>query len=188
MASDINDAYWRAGLRLFGDDDHDDASPIHGVSTLFGDWSTPIETPALSKDIAVQFYDGPTGLGGLDAVLCQLVLHVLSLDQSRYLLTRLAKCTKAGGILVGSCVGAHIAGSWARTPDGRAPRWLFSPAELRQELMDAGWGEVSVIEAPRDETDPAWKAINNRLANLGRAKNTPQRGFIRLQFYAVAPA
>ena len=89
---------------------------------------------------------------------------------------------KAGGLLVGSCVGAHVAGEWARTPDGSAPRWLFAAEDLRKELVDAGWTEVSVVEAPRDGGGV------DRLANLNHPKSTADRGIVRLLFFAVAPA
>ena len=137
--ADVTRAYWDAGLAVFGDT-ASDASPLQSIASAFGDWAAP-EAPA---DIAAPF------VGTLDAALCMLVLHVLSADQQRDMLARLARCARPGGLLLGACVGTRSrARAWRATPDGRAARWLNNKETLAEALRAAGWdGEVEVTEAP----------------------------------------
>jgi hypothetical protein len=137
------------------------------VRTAFGDWAAPQGAPG---DVAAAM------AASLDGSLCMFVLHVLSLQQSQQLLARLARCTKPGGLLLGAAVGASVAGEWARTPDGTAPRWLHSEASLREALVAAGWDDnVCVEAAPAGE----WGAGAGPPAGMANEQNMR-----RLQFSA----
>jgi SAM-dependent methyltransferase len=170
VASDVHDAYWRAGLRLFGDDDSTARASglLAAVRPAFGDWAAPLDA---ADDVAA-------GLeGALDGALLMFVLHVLSREQCDRLLARLARCAKPGGVLLGAAVGAATAGEWALTPDGAAPRWLHSEASLAEALAAAGWdGAVSVVAAPPGEWEegPAPPAAHPHMAHV-----------LRLQFSAA---
>jgi SAM-dependent methyltransferase len=173
VAADVHDAYWRAGLRLFGDIDNSAAGAaasgrLAAVRPAFGDWAAPLDA---ADDVAA-------GLeGALDGALLMFVLHVLSRLQCDRLLARLARCAKPGGVLLGAAVGAATAGEWALTPDGAAPRWLHSEASLAEALTAAGWdGAVSVVAAPPGEWEegPAPPVAHPSMAHV-----------LRLQFSAA---
>eukprot|EP00667_Euglena_gracilis_P009142 EG_transcript_9282 len=141
-ATDLHGRYWAGGLRLFMDDvPRPTGHHVAGVATVFGDWTTD---PAVA-DIAA-------GLEGrFDAVLCMMVLHVLSAVQVERLLARLARVLKPGGVLFGSAIGAATPGEWGPTPDGSGQRWLHNPQSLTDTLRASGFaGAVSVAEVPRE--------------------------------------
>ena len=144
--ADVTREYWDAGLAVFGDA-VSNASPLHRVDAAFGDWAAP---PA--SEIAAPL------VGTLDVVLCMLVLHVLSAEQQRDMLARLARCARPGGLLLGACVGTRSrACAWGVTPDGKATRWLHTKETLAETLRAAGWdGEVKVMEAPAN----AWPTMS----------------------------
>ena len=79
-----------------------------------------------------------------------LILHVLSLEQQRAMLARLAACARPGATLLGLCAGSEgIASEWVPTPDGSGRRFLHNADTLTAELIAAGWSEdVEVIIAP----------------------------------------
>ena len=134
---DITSVYWRAGELIFDGVVEGLPPPIAASpSLLVGDWAVPVDTaPACS---AAPYF------GSLNAALCMFVLHVLSREQSAALLRTLAACLRPGGLLLGSAVGAAVAGAWALTPDGTQSRWLHSAESLTAELAAAGFTDVVV--------------------------------------------
>jgi hypothetical protein len=104
VVSDLVDGYWRAGIELFGPAGSGAlAREFAQVQTLFCDWGAQQASP-------------PEGLAGLEGVLCLAVLHVMSKAQSTALLARVGRALRAGGLLVGTCVGKSGGG-------GRKRRW-----------------------------------------------------------------
>jgi hypothetical protein len=171
VVADICDVYWRAGVAVF---DAGDETRMAAARTRWGDWAAPLTTQSGDAgDIAA-------GLS-LAGVLCFFVLHVLTRQQGAQLLARLRRAAAPGALLLGACVGAAVAGDWALTPDGAAPRWLHSPASLADALRDAGWCHVTVTAA-----DPA--ADNDAL--MARPKEAAHAAamaqVLRLQFSAAA--
>eukprot|EP00668_Euglena_longa_P018835 GGOE01023476.1.p1 GENE.GGOE01023476.1~~GGOE01023476.1.p1 ORF type:complete len:560 (-),score=152.39 GGOE01023476.1:257-1759(-) len=155
--TDIHDRYWNAGLRLFMDDrERPTGHHITGVTTVFGDWSTDPAVADIAHEMNERF----------DAVLCMMVLHVLSAVQVERLLARLARVLKPGGVLFGSSLGAATAGERVPTPDGTANRWLHSKQTLTATLQAAGFtGPVSVAEVPRESLAAMPAAIAHVLAD-----------------------
>jgi hypothetical protein len=168
VVSDLVDGYWRAGIEVFGPPGSGAlAREFAQVQTLFCDWGAQEASP-------------PESLAGLEGVLCLAVLHVMSKAQSTALLARVGRALRAGGLLVGTCVGkSQVAevpeagfcvcetdvvraplcvtgaleseGTWALTPDGTAPRWLYTAASLRQALVAAGLSVDTVVELVEEE-------------------------------------
>jgi SAM-dependent methyltransferase len=139
--TDLHDYYWKAGKRLYFDDE---SNKLDGVTTIFGDFAT--DPADIEKDISQDL------TASFDCVICQAIFHVLSKKQSHFMIQRLFNVLKPGGILLGQCVGAPQAREWAFTPDGSAPRWLYSAESLTKELKSAGFtGEVKVTSETRWE-------------------------------------
>ncbi len=172
LAVDVTDVYWAAGLRLFGDEPLGAASPLASAQTRFVDFAAPADSEAGQRaeaGLARQF----------SGALCMFVLHVLSREQSSALLARIARCSQPGGMLIGACVGSAVEVEWARTPDGKYPRFLHSVASLRAALQLAGWGAISV-----DEAEPGgWEEGSGAgaMPTTGRGERT-----VRLLFSARA--
>lgn len=174
--ADVTSAYWRAGLRVFGDDAGGGSQPaahsLAGVTTSWADWAAPGD-------------GGPDDPGAPLAsacalVLCFYVLHVLSAPQVEHMLARLFRCTAPGGLLLGACVGSEGRGSrpgveaggveaaksvdtaagpvpWGATPDGTgARRVLHSAGSLRAALLGAGFDGAEV--EPEEGADEAEEA------------------------------
>lgn len=137
LASDVVSDLWEAGKRVFDDETHSVAS----VQTAFGDWAAADDAEG---DVAAPF------ACAFDAVLSMLVLHVLSREQQRNMLRRLARVAKPGCLLLGLCVGSELApGEWKMMSDGKQMRWLLTADSLASELREAGWKNVSAAATSR---------------------------------------
>ncbi|KAJ3318836.1 hypothetical protein HDU93_003837, partial [Gonapodya sp. JEL0774] len=145
LALDVTDAYWNFGLRLFKDN-----SNPPPISTAFGDLTSdefflPGRSPSLPSNpsIGTQFLDRK-----VDYAYAGAVLHVLSEDAVKALLSKLFEILAPSGILFGTCVGVsgtETPVSWWTTPDGKGtPRALHSTASLSSLARAIGFAEVSV--------------------------------------------
>ncbi len=102
VVSDLVDGYWRAGIEVFGAPGSGAlARELAQVQTLFCDWGAQEASP-------------PESLAGLEGVLCLAVLHVMFKAQSTALLARVGRALRAGGLLVGTCVGKSYRGGRKR--------------------------------------------------------------------------
>ena len=134
-AIDVVDGYWSAGLELYRDlgadqSDHAQKHRIDRVHTLFcdltaTDLSEGVATSLLTRDF--------------NCLILKNVFHVLSLDQGERLVARMAQMLHKGGFVMGICIGAEQAKSWARTPDGRSTRYLHSAQTMRDLLLRNGF-------------------------------------------------
>ena len=160
--SDVHEAYWQAGRRIFIDDGTRTDAPytVDGVTEIWGDWTTPL-TNKFVADIKGKF----------DAVLCKNVHHALSEQQSEYFHARLVRVLKSGGVLFGTAVGRVSARLWARNPENTANRYLHDKDSLEQSLRRAGFdGDITVIAKEtkddfpdavpdKQEKDPAYLSL-----------------------------
>ena len=136
LATDVVPTLWEAGKVFFDDAEHN----VADVQVAFGDWAAAQDVPG---DVAAPF------LGSFDALLSMLVLHVLSREQQRNMLARLARVAKPGCLLLGLCVGSeHAPGEW-RMMSSQSKRWLCTADSLKEELAAAGWKNVSAAATSR---------------------------------------
>lgn len=172
VVADIHDGYWRAGMKIFGDNEPESKS-LDGIVECWGDWGAPAADPPAEGDLAAPV------LASCDIILNFYILHVLTRAQSVAMLRRMRQCARPGAILVGVCVGAHEPMEWGLTPDGKETRWLYSAASLREELICAGWSVDLEVSASSPE-GIAGKSIDETTSK-------PIADKLKLDFFARVP-
>jgi len=175
-AVDIHDGYWNVGREFYMDNLSHLSTRLDGITTLFEDFAKPYPLPAECTDRVV---DSLTG--NFEAVVCQLVFHVLTKEQTENLTKRMCAMLKKGGILIGCCVGsAEEATTWAVTPTGDGVRYLQSLKSLNQLLNDNGFIDVDVQKL---ETNPeAAKKWKNNIPQMPEGHADVKK--CRLEFVA----
>lgn len=154
FAIDLCDDYWNVGREVFMDNVKDSALKLQGVTTVFGDFAQKFPlSEEVSNRIADSFKEHFSG------VVCQMIFHVLSQEETENFVKRMFAMTKNGGIIIGSCLGtSEEPTSWAPTPKGDGLRFLHSVKSLGELFKTAGFFEYEVIE--------------NKLNTEGKSKST----------------
>ena len=155
-AVDIHDGYWNVGREFYMDNLSHLSTRLDGITTLFEDFAKPYPLPAECTDRVV---DSLTG--NFEAVVCQLVFHVLTKEQTENLIKRMCSMLKKGGILIGTCLGSkEDATSWAKTPTGEGVRYLQSLKSLNELLGENGFINIDVKEIETNQEGKKWKSQN----------------------------
>lgn len=142
-ASDLLPNYWNAGKDLFLDNMEEVANlrGLNQTQTLFGDWATPITCGDITDNLENYF----------DVIICWAVFHVLSKEQVDFMIRRIFRVLKPGGILIGSCRGARESKEWVKTPDSLSRRYLHNASSLAKAFESAGFlkEKINVITVER---------------------------------------
>ena len=152
-AIDLHDGYWNAGREFFMDNLVHSSTRLDGITTVFGDFAVPYPLPEEATDRIVDSLKG-----NFEAVICQMVYHVLSKEQAENLTKRMFSMLKPGGVLIGSCVAVACedATSWAPTPRGEGVRLLQSSKSLNELLSLNDFVDIEIRQA---ETGANWKKV-----------------------------
>ena len=162
-AADIHDGYWNVGREFFMDNLSHSSTRLDGVSTIFDDFAQSYPLPAEATNRIVDSL-----INNFNAIICQMVFHVLTKEQTENLVKRICAMLKKGGILIGSCVGSKEEScSWGVTPKGDGARQLQSMKSLFELLNENGFEGVEVKEIQiNPEMAQKWKN-NENLAGEG---------------------
>jgi len=141
-AADIHDGYWNAGREFFMDNLSHLSTKLDGITTIFEDFAKPYP---LTNDYTDRVVDSLAN--NFEAVICQMVFHVLTKEQTENLTKRMGDMLKNGGILIGSCVGSREeAACSGTTPKGDGLRYIHSLKSLKELLNEHGFIDVDVKE------------------------------------------
>ena len=147
---------------------------LNGITAIFGDFAVPYPLP---EQITDRLVDSLTG--NFNGVICQMILHVLSKEQTENFMKRICSMLKPGGILIGSCVGSEEeAVSWAPTPRGDGVRFLQSVKTLNELLLRNGFNEMEIKQMPKGAE---WR---NKNAMPKGPENQPEVKKCRFEFVA----
>lgn len=153
-AADIHDGYWNVGREFFMDNLSHLSTRLDGVTTIFDDFAQKYPLPV---DATNRIVDSLTN--NFDAIICQMVFHVLTKEQTENLVRRMCSMIGKGGVLIGSCVGSkEEACSWGVTPKRDGVRYLQSMKSLFELLSENGFEGVEVKEIQiNPEMAQRWK-------------------------------
>jgi hypothetical protein len=176
-AADIHDGYWNAGREFFMDNLSHLSTRLDGVTTLFADFAQPYPLPIECTERMVDSLEN-----NFEAVLCQMVFHVLSKEQTENMAKRMSSMLKKGGILIGCCLGAiGEEAVWGVIPKGVQPRYLQSLKSLTQLFNENGFTDIEIKEIQLG-SEGSLKYRNNMKPP---ADSHPEINKCRYQFFAI---
>jgi hypothetical protein len=180
VVSDLVDGYWRAGIEVYGAPGSEAlARELAQVQTLFCDWGAQEGSPQ-DKLVELEGVLCLSVLHVLSKAQSTALLARVSraLRPGGLLVgTCVGTCDRGGGstraLSLTNVASAHAClplslshprarslcvtgaleceGTWALTPDGTAPRWLYTAASLREALVAAGLSVDTVVELVEEE-------------------------------------
>lgn len=179
--SDIHDGYWNAGREFFMDNLAHASTRLDGITTVFDDFAQAFPLPEGSTNKLVDAFQLH-----FNAVICQMVFHVLSKEQTENLTKRLSRMLKSGGLLIGSCVGSdQEAGSWGFTPKGDGVRFLQNEKSIFELLESNGFENIEIRKISMGGPEAKQRSEKFKTQPIPLPEGALELKKCRLEFVAV---